>query len=139
MINYKIGNILECNNNIAHCVSRDIRMSAGLARKMKVHFGGIKEMKRMKRDVGDIVVIKRNGHSIIGLITKKYFWKKPLYSNIESSLYKLRSYLTSINQKSIAMPLIGCGLDGKDWNIIEKMITNIFEENFDVTIYKLPK
>ena len=139
MIKYKVGDILKCNNNIAHCVSRDIRMSAGLARKMRFQFGGIKEMKRLKRDVGDIVVIKRNGHAIIGLITKKYFWKKPLYSDIESSLLKLKSYLIDTNQRSIAMPLIACGLDGKDWNIIERMITNIFDKNFEITIYKLPK
>ena len=139
MITYKVGDILKCHGNIAHCVSKDLRMSAGLARKMKSRFGGVGEMKKLKRRVGDIAVIRRNGRSIIGLITKERFWGKPSYTSIEHSLIKLRSYLTDVNQSSVAMPMIGCGLDGKDWNIVENLIENIFDGNFNVTIYKLPK
>lgn len=112
-------------------------MSAGLARKMRSRFGGVGEMKKRKCIVGDIAVIRRNGRFIVGLITKKFFWGKPSYSSIKRSLTKLRSFLIDNNQNSIAMPLIGCGLDGKNWNIVKNIIDNIFDENFNVIIYKL--
>lgn len=31
--------------------------------------------------------------------------------------------------KKIAMPKIGCGLDGKDWRVIKKMLKDIFEDS----------
>ena len=139
MITYRVGDILEYHGHIAHCVSKDLRMSAGLARKMKTRFGGVREMKRMKRRVGNIAVIRRNGRSIVGLITKNHFWDKPSYGNIRRSLVKLRSYLADMNHHSIAMPLIGCGLDGKNWNIVESIISEVFDRNFNIVIYKLPK
>ena len=94
-------------------------------------------MKKRKCIVGDIAVIRRNGRFIVGLITKEFFWGKPSYSSIKRSLTKLKSFLINNNQNSVAMPLIGCGLDGKNWNTVKNIIENTFDENFNVTIYKL--
>ena len=138
MITYKVGNLLYSNGNIAHCVSKDLRMSAGVARQMRTRFGGLREMLNSRRVVGDIVVIRRGHRHIIGLITKKHFWNKPSYHDIRRSLRCLRNYMLSSNQHSISLPRIGCGLDGKNWNVVENIINSIFDNNFDITVYSLP-
>ena len=139
MVTHKVGNLLDSNGNIAHCVSRDLKMSAGVAKQMKARFGGRHEMMSARRVVGDIVVIRRGDRHIIGLITKKYFWNKPSYRDIKRSLINLRKYMINTNQHSISMPRIGCGLDGKSWNVIEKIIDSIFKNDFNVTVYILPQ
>ena len=40
--------------------------------------------------------------------------------------------------QELAMPRIGCGLDRLDWNVVKKMIKDIFKnDDIKITIYYL--
>ena len=54
--------------------------------------------------------------------------RKTLYWNYEDVL-------------NIGFPLIGCGVAGGDWNIVEEMIKEVFEglPNVEIYIYTLDK
>ena len=56
------------------------------------------------------------------------------YDAIEECLIKLKDYCKSKNLK-VGLPKIGAGLAGGNWNIIEKIIEETFQD-YEVTIYE---
>jgi O-acetyl-ADP-ribose deacetylase (regulator of RNase III) len=58
--------------------------------------------------------------------------KTPIKYNALSECLKCVYEFSKINNYSVHMPKIGSGLAGGDWNIIEKIIENIF---FDTEVY----
>jgi O-acetyl-ADP-ribose deacetylase (regulator of RNase III) len=59
---------------------------------------------------------------IINFPTKQH-WKMPSrYEYVESGLIALVSYLRDSPVKSVAMPALGCGNGGLDWNKVKLMI-----------------
>lgn len=74
----------------------------------------------------------------------QYHWdkEKPLYgTNYEAlnhSLILMKKHLEGIGPKKIGFPLIGCGLAGGDWDVVEKLINNTFNDTeHSITIYTL--
>lgn len=50
-------------------------------------------------------------------------WKNPSeLKYISDGLVALRSFITGNKVKSIAIPALGCGLGGLDWNVVKKII-----------------
>lgn len=72
------------------------------------------------------------------LITKDKVWEKPTYENLELSLKVMKRGIYLLWQQSdyidkIAMPLIGCGIDGLEWKKVREMIKEIFDD-YDIEI-----
>ena len=63
-----IGDLLEDQGSIGHCVSADLKMSKGIARDIKNKFGGLQELQKQKRNVGNVIFLKRRGRYIFYLI-----------------------------------------------------------------------
>jgi O-acetyl-ADP-ribose deacetylase (regulator of RNase III) len=62
-------------------------------------------------------------------------WRKPSqYEWIESGLTELARLAHSVNAKTIAIPMAGCGNGGLDWNRVRPMVLTILSE-FDLHIY----
>lgn len=62
-------------------------------------------------------------------------WRKPSqYEWIESGLTELARLAHSVNAKTIAIPMAGCGNGGLDWNRVRPMMLTILSE-FDLHIY----
>ena len=58
------------------------------------------------------------------------------YIALESSLRKTLSIVKFLGNKTVAIPyFLGCGIGGGNWNIVYKIIEEVFGE-YDVTIYK---
>ena len=58
------------------------------------------------------------------------------YDSLREGLEEVKEFAMP-NHLSIAIPYkIGCGLAGGDWNIVYKIIEDVFDD-YDVTIYKL--
>lgn len=67
-------------------------------------------------------------------------WKDPknIYADYDAIAEGLVQVRDTYPNKSIAMPRIGAGLAGGDWNIIKKIIEMVFENsNNNVRIYVL--
>ena len=71
--------------------------------------------------VGKLLIISENNKKIINFPTKIHWKDNSKMKFIEDGLEKLKFAIKKHNIKSIAMPKIGCGLGGLDWN-------NVFRE-----------
>lgn len=72
--------------------------------------------------VGKLLIITENDKKIINFPTKIHWKDKAKMKYILDGLEKLKLAIKKRNIKSIAMPKIGCGLGGLDWNMVFKEI-----------------
>ena len=152
----KIYNCITYNNNyeekhedlfnnttesIAHCISADVKMGRGIAVEFKRRYGGVEELLKQSPSIGNICILKRNNKWIYYLITKELYWHKPTYKSLKSCLEVMKQHIIDNKIKSIAMPQIGCGLDKLKWEVVRKMIKEIFppDSQINIIIYILKK
>ncbi len=145
MIKYIKGNLFTSKNSLAHCVSCDFKMGAGIAKEFK---------KRWRDEILDIAYdsmeceemppgmclttpIDDEKRVVFNMITKRNYWQKPTYSDFEDALKDMFDQAKSWDAKVVSMPKIGCGLDKLKWSIIEKMIL-MHQGNIEVEVYELP-
>jgi hypothetical protein len=131
------GDLFSSNETLAHCVSKDFKMGAGIAVLFKQKFGIVDTKNRIGKDVGDIVVIDRNTDNnryIIHMITKEYYYGKPTYGSLKSCLLKLYEACKNLNIAKLSIPKIGCGLDKLEWHKVKKILEVIFLD-VDVDVY----
>ena len=131
-------NLFEMACPLAHCISADFAMGAGIAftfRAMGIKKELIKNYKKDKwagegyclRTIGD------NGQVVYNLITKQYYYMKPTYKTLKSALLDLKRQLIKNSEPEIAMPMIGCGLDKLQWVKVKAMIEEVFD-NTDINV-----
>lgn len=73
--------------------------------------------------VGKLLIISENNKKIVNFPTKLHWKNKSEINYILEGLEKLKTAIEKYNIKSIAMPKLGCGLGGLDWNIVYSEIT----------------
>lgn len=62
---------------------------------------------------------------------------KPTYKTLEASLADMRNHMVSNNVTELAIPQIGCGLDGLQWDQVDERIRNVFNDtDIEITVYK---
>ncbi|KAI3379563.1 hypothetical protein SNEBB_009552 [Seison nebaliae] len=113
---------------LAHCVSVDLRMGKGIAVMFQKMFGGVNELKEQKPEVGGCCFLKRDNRYVYYLITKQFYYNKPTYVDFTKSLERMRDIAVGHGVTQIAMPKIGCGLDGLEWTKVEDILKNIFHQ-----------
>lgn len=120
------GNLFDLNCSLAHCVSSDFKMGAGIAKEFKKRFGPIKS----KVDIGSVYVLNDVNLEfyVYYLVTKELYFHKPTYKALRTSLQNLREELIRNEDKTVGMPRIGCGLDKLDWDVVRDMIKEVFRD-----------
>lgn len=138
MDNIKIikGSLFDSKDCLAHCVSEDLRMGAGIALQFRQKIKRVSELKEQKKTKGDVAVLKEEKRFIYYLITKDKYYQKPSYENLKLSLIKMREHMDKNNIKSLSIPKIGCGLDKFDWNKVLEIIKEVLW-NIDISVYVL--
>jgi hypothetical protein len=115
---------------LAHCISSDFVMGAGIAvpfdRKfnLKYQFNQIKKKNPSLLAHPTCIRLDR----VLNLITKKNVWEKPTYDTMTGALEKMKKICLDEEIKKIAMPKIGCGIDGLDWAKVSEIIKEIFAD-----------
>jgi len=88
---------------------------------------------------GSITVYDIDDKIIINLATKDH-WKKPSqYSYITRGLKELAAILPQYKKGTrVALPALGCGHGGLDWDIVKAMITQYLGdlENIDIYVFQ---
>ena len=148
MFKYKTGNILsedaDALVNTVNCVGV---MGRGVALQFKKAFPGNFEAyaeacKNGKVKPGRMFVYKpdqiTNPQYIINFPTKRHWKGKSRISDIDDGLKDLRRVIKKMNIKSIAIPPLGSGLGGLDWNDVKKRIEDSLCEfsSLNVVIYR---
>jgi hypothetical protein len=117
---------------LAHCVSADYVLGAGIA----VEFAKRFDMRRFLRTYGSgkyPACIKAD--RVFNLVTKEKCNHKPTMKTLEASLILLRGFINSENIKYLAMPKIGCGLDGLNWEEVRELIKKTFADtDIEITV-----
>ena len=127
-------NLFDVNKDytIAHCISADCKMGAGIAVPIREKF----KLNGMKDNVDPMLLkpgVAVYYHNVYNLITKKKYWHKPTYDTMGAALASMYYHAKEHDIKKIAMPKIGSGLDQLSWPKVREMIKEIFED-LDVEI-----
>lgn len=148
MFQYKKGNILheqvDAIVNTVNCVGV---MGRGIALQFKKSYPeNFKEYEQAcKKGIvkpGEMFIYSFNSlfqpKYIINFPTKRHWKGKSQIKDIENGLYALKDDIKKLEIKSIAIPPLGCGLGGLNWNDVKALIENILGdlENISIIIYE---
>lgn len=106
-----------------HCVSADFALGKGIALEFKKRFDMKKKLKTCGQS-GKCILIDR----VFNLVTKETFRRKPTMESMTECLQELKQQVTEKGIKKLAMPLIGCGLDGLEWHEVSEQVRGIFSD-----------
>lgn len=133
MITYATGNLLEADvDALVNTVNTVGVMGKGIALQFKRAFPENYAAYRTACERGQVIMGRMHTHEvgqisgprfIVNFPTKRH-WKNP--SNIDDirlGLADLRNVITELGIKSIAVPPLGCGNGGLDWNDVRPLIT----------------
>lgn len=144
MIKYVEGNILKADAealvNTVNCVGV---MGKGIALQFKKAFpDNFKAYEKACRNkevqIGKMFIQETgsvlNPRFIINFPTKRHWKNKSRYEDIEAGLRALVEDVKRLGISSIAIPPLGSGLGGLDWNRVKLMIEQAFSSLPDVTV-----
>lgn len=134
------GDLFTCPDtaSLAHCISQDIRMGKGIATLFKAKFGRVQELSDQCRKPGEVAVLKHGQRFIYYLVTKERYWHKPTYLSLRSSLQAMKRHALQHNVAAIAMPRIGCGLDGLVWDRVREILTDVYKDtDIKISVYSI--
>lgn len=112
--------------SLAHCVSRDFKMSAGIALQFRDKFNNVKDLISQEKQLYEIAKLKQNDRLIYYLITKENYYDKPSYESLYRTLINLSKEIEKDKITKLAIPKLGCGLDRLKWSEVKKMLNHIF-------------
>ena len=123
--------------HLAHCISADFALGAGIAVQFDKRFDMKDKLKRFypnymsyynaqasKGILGSCIIEGR----VLNLVTKRNYWNKPTYKSLEDALRDMKGICKTHKIRKIAMPLIGCGLDRLEWYKVSEIIKKVFSD-----------
>lgn len=121
---------------IVHGCNCFCKMGAGVARQIRIHFpqafeADLQTIPGDKNKLGTYTsAISDYGTTIINAYTQYYYGKRDLicYVNYEAMQAAFELINRDFKGSNIAMPQIGSGLGGGDWNIITTIISESFPD-----------
>ena len=144
---YIVGDITKTElKYIAHGVNAQNKMGSGVAKALYEAFPQVKEqyhlymkgkspsafLGRLQRvDCGDKYVFNMFTQENFGYDGKKYV----NYYALVSCFAILKTFRCISGP--IAIPKIGCGLAGGDWNIVEQLINDTVGDDLEIWVYEL--
>lgn len=149
-INHIEGDLFNApkDNSLAHAVDKTFRMSKGIASKFNERYGSREYLLRQEKGVGECAVLNRNKYSkVVYIVTKHRHSHKPsprFVNRFERDyirgLIGLKDTCLRLSISKLAIPRIGSGLDGLDWDAcILPSIRGIFADlDMEINIYSPP-
>lgn len=117
---------------LAHCISGDYSLGAGIAAQFvdvynmryKLHRNYPIPDGEKFANVGEALLVD----NVFNLVTKDRVYHKPTYDTLIEALKDMKEQCENLDINKIAMPRIGCGLDGLSWDTVEEIIKEVFED-----------
>ena len=118
---------------LAHCISADFALGAGIAKKFdevyNMRFKLFREYDMYAYEGGDALLID----NVYNLVTKKKCYQKPTYESVREALETMKDLMDFNSTTKLAMPKIASGLDRLNWDEVYDIICEVFEDT-DVEI-----
>ena len=124
---------------LAHCISGDYALGAGIAKKFDAEYNMRFKLFRdyaipdgeKSANVGRALLVD----NVFNLVTKERCFHKPTYDTLYDTLVDMREQCEHLDINRLAMPLIGCGLDKLEWDMVKDVIEDVFENtNIEILI-----
>lgn len=152
MLKYEVGDLLEAEvDAIAHCCNCYCTMGTGIAPQIKNKWpvvyaadcatekGDFKKLGTFTKAIvenGELTVYNLYGQ--FGYGKRKQGLRDLKYDAIFEALDKMADDVVACGGKTVGLPLIGCGLAGGKWSIVEAMIEEtLVAKGLEVIIYQL--
>ncbi len=147
MIIYKEGNILDAKADaLVNTVNTVGVMGKGIALQFKYAFPENYKIYKQASERNEIAVGKvqvvpvndLNGVKFIINFPTKQHWRNPSKLQwIKDGLKDLHDQISNYDIKSIALPPLGCGNGGLDWNVVKPIIEqSLSDMAIDVLVYE---
>lgn len=136
---------LENSDNpycLAHCISADFAMAGGIVLGFNERFNmkmrlitKYKDRTEHFRNFGAFILPEKcftevsphNAFFVYNLITKRFVTDRPTYKSLEKTLLDMKNHMVSLGLTRLAIPTLGCGIDGLDWDEVRRIIHKVFE------------
>lgn len=123
--------------HLAHCISADAKMGAGIAVQFRQRFDLSSLQEQAQSQSLEIGTCYRVGRTL-NLVTKNKYWHKPTYGTLNASLASMKWVCEVESITKLAMPQIGCGLDRLKWDKVKQIIQEIFgQTNIEIVVCSL--
>lgn len=136
------GNIfnLQGISNYAHGCNCAGAMGKGIALQFKERFPNMylkykKLCKEGEFSLGDVFTFDYGDGFVFNLATQATWKTKADINAIESSLIKMLSVASQKNIYKIALPKIGAGLGGLNWDAVKSIIDKVAEEYPNINLF----
>jgi len=144
------GNLLNTDlNYIAHGVNCQNVMGSGVARAIYLKYSTVKSSyhshctllscsQKPKELLGSVQKVAiNNGKIVFNCFTQEYYGSDGKKYVDYQAIKKCFDFLTNQcnNVNAIAIPKIGCGLAGGDWEIVKEIINQSTQDKLDVYVY----
>ncbi|KAL4136407.1 hypothetical protein QTP88_007955 [Uroleucon formosanum] len=125
------GDLFETSKDIAlgHCVSKDFKMSQGIALEFRRKFGQIENLTNQNKEVTEITSIQHNDQNILYIITKNHHQEKPTYETFYQAIKNLRTFCEENQIEKLALPKIGSGHDQLNWDQVRTILRYVFKKS----------
>lgn len=130
------GNLFDAPQGycLAHCIAGDFGMGAGIATQFNEKFDMKNRLINLFGEVHSPFCIQVD--NVFNLITKDVSYSKPTYDSLLQALIQMRDTMITNGNKKLAIPQIGCGLDGLKWDIVRAIIKDVFQEtDIEIIVY----
>lgn len=147
---YIVGDITKTElKYIAHGVNAQNKMGSGVAKALYEKFPEVKKeyhlhcvlwsYEKQELLLGQVCPVFINDKNIFNLFTQlNYGYDGKRYVNYASIVTCFRTLSNLIPEGEIlAIPKIGCGLAGGDWNIVEQLINDTVGDDLEIWVYEL--
>ena len=134
---------------LAHCISADIKLGAGIAlefdKKFDMRFNIMFDRKMAEDNFMPginypVYLVK----DVFNIVTKKMYYDKPSYESFRDGIVAMRSMIVwheasnMLKYNKVCMPLLGCGLDKLDPNRVIPIIDMYLSDVIDWKIWIYP-
>lgn len=146
MYEEKIKDIFKVKNVdlVAQCIAQDAHMGAGIAVMFDKRYPNMKStIQKSKPNLCDVFLWnegrkdKSNRPPVANLITKPSSFRPPTYDNFKTTIEGLRNLIIEKEYKTIAIPMIGAGLDRLNWKtqVLPCLFENLYDLDIELTVY----
>ena len=133
---HKTDNLFDSRDSLAHCISSDFKLSAGIARSFKRKF----PYNFPESTNSPFFVQQLDDRFVYNLVTKKRFFQKATYDSLRKSIEAIINHANKYKVTHISIPKAGCGLDCLEWNKFERLIKEICaQSSLTITDYEQGK
>ena len=113
---------------LAHCISADFALGAGIAKTFdnvyNMRFKLFRDYDCYEYEGGDALLVD----NVFNLVTKDKCYHKPTYRSLRESLEVMKHIMELGAITKLAMPKIASGLDRLDWDEVYDIICEVFED-----------